>query len=107
MLIIPSGMYNVHTKWRWAMATTASARLNFRIPVETERRLRAAAEAAHETLTEFVLGPAQARAEEMLSAKTVVPADYFDRLLAALDEPPEPMPVLAEASRRPRRYTQH
>ncbi len=58
------------------MAATAFARLNFRVPVETERRLRAAAEAAHETLTEFVLGPAQARAEEMLSAKTVVPAEY-------------------------------
>lgn len=88
------------------MAATASARLNFRVPVETERRLRAAAEAAHETLTEFVLGPAQARAEEMLSAKTVVSVEYFDRLLSALDEPPEQMPVLAEAARKARRFVQ-
>ena len=31
---------------------------------------------------------------------TLVPSDYFDRLLAALDERPQVIPELAAASRR-------
>jgi uncharacterized protein (DUF1778 family) len=88
------------------VATTAG-RLNFRVTAELERRLRAAAEAAHLTLTEFVLGSAQARADELLGARTLVSSDYFDDLVTALDEPPVPMPVLAEAARRTRRFVQH
>lgn len=88
------------------MAGTAAGRLNFRIPEEAEKRLRAAAEAANETLTEFVLGAAEARAEELLASRTVVPPDYFDQLLAALNEPPTPVPVLARAARRQRRFVQ-
>src|SRR5579859_5662095 len=100
-------MYNVLTAKVESVMMPAAGRLNFRVPVETERRLRAAAELARETLTEFVLGPAQARADEMLSAKTVVPADFFASMLAALDEPPSPMPVLAEAAKKQRRFVQH
>ncbi len=85
----------------------ASGRLNFRIPADAEARLRAAAEVSRQSLTEFVLGAAAARAEELLATGTWVPAEYFDRLLAALDEPPEPIPVLARAARRRRRFTQH
>jgi uncharacterized protein (DUF1778 family) len=87
------------------MATTAG-RLNFRITAEAEARLRAAAEASQQTLTEFVLGAAEERADEVLASRTVVPADYFDQLLAALDAPPEPMPVLSRAAKRQRRFVQ-
>jgi len=87
------------------MATTAG-RLNFRIPPDAEQRLRSAAEAANQTLTDFVLGAAEARADEVLGTRTVVDSDYFDRLLAALDEPPTPIPELAKAARRDRRFTQ-
>jgi uncharacterized protein (DUF1778 family) len=84
----------------------AAGRLNFRISAEAEARLRAAAEVAQETLTEFVLGAAEERADEVLASRTVVPADYFDQLLAALDAPPEPMPALVRAVKRPRRFVQ-
>ena len=87
------------------MATTAG-RLNFRITAEAEARLRAAAAASQQTLTEFVLGAAEDRADEVLASRTVVPADYFDQLLAALDAPPEPMPALARAAKRQRRFIQ-
>lgn len=88
------------------MAATTAGRLNFRIPVEAEKRLRAAAEADNKTLTEFVLGAAEARADELLASRTPVPADYFDQLLSALDERPTPIPELARAARRPRRFVQ-
>lgn len=87
------------------MAVTAG-RLNFRISAEAEARLRAAAEAANQTLTEFVIGAAEERADELLARRTVVPADYFDQLLAALDAPPEPMPALVRAAKRSRRFVQ-
>lgn len=81
-------------------------RLNFRVSESVERRLRSAAAAAHESLTDFILGAAQQRADEVLAARTVVPDGYFDRLLAALDDPPKPSPALAEVARRPRRFVQ-
>lgn len=87
--------------------TTTVGRLNFRIPSDAEQRLRTAAEATHQTLTDFVLGAAEARAEEVLRSRTIVPADYFDRLVAALNQPPTPIPELVEAARQPRRFTQH
>lgn len=44
------------------------------------------------------------KAEEVIAqhAYTTVPSDYFDRLLASLDEPVEPMPELAAAAARHR-----
>jgi uncharacterized protein (DUF1778 family) len=89
-----------------AMAATSVSRLNFRISAESERQLRSAAEASHETLTDFVLGAAQDRADEVLRTRTVVPSDYFDQLLAALDEPPVSVPALAKAARRKRQFVQ-
>lgn len=86
--------------------TTAAGRLNFRISPDAEQRLRVAAEASDQTLTDFVLGAAEARAEEVLATRTVVTSDYFDRLLSALDDPPTPIPELVRAARRDRRFTQ-
>ena len=86
------------------MAT--STRLNFRVRPDTEQRLRAAAAACEESLTDFVIAAAEERADEVLATHTLVPADYFDRLLAALDEPAEPNEALRKAARRPRQFTQ-
>lgn len=97
-------MYTVCTEVM-VMASPAS-RLNFRISAEAEARLRAAADASQQTLTEFVLGAAEERADEVLASRTVIPAEYFDQLLAALDAPPEPMPALARAAKRQRRFVQ-
>jgi uncharacterized protein (DUF1778 family) len=81
--------------------TETLERLNFRIRSADDRLLRSAASVVNETLTEFVIGTALARADEVLATRTVVPADYFDRLIAALDDPPEPNQALREVLRRP------
>ncbi|MGA0878850.1 MAG: DUF1778 domain-containing protein [Ilumatobacteraceae bacterium] len=54
----------------------------------------------------FVVRAAVDRADEVLTSSmvTATPAEYFDRLLAALDEP-DPVPGLAEAVVRARRST--
>ena len=89
------------------MAASPVGKLNFRIPAAKEQRLRAAAQASHQTLTDFVLDAAQAKANELLESRTLVPPDYFDQLLAALDEAPVPMPELVKIARRRRRFVQH
>lgn len=86
------------------MAT--AARLNFRVRPETEHRLRAAAAATDQSLTDFVISAAVARAEEVLASHTRVPADYFDQLIAALDAPATPNEALRTLARRPRRVEQ-
>ncbi|HEX8081228.1 MAG TPA: DUF1778 domain-containing protein [Jatrophihabitans sp.] len=86
------------------MAT--AARLNFRVRPDTEHRLRAAAAATDQSLTDFVISSAEARAEEVLASRTLVPADYFDQLIAALDEPVTPNEALRTLARRPRRVKQ-
>jgi len=87
------------------MATSAN-RLNFRIPSSTEERLRAAAEASHETLTNFVLSAASLRADEVLATRTLIASEYFDRLMSALDEPPVALSELAKVAKREMRYSQ-
>lgn len=85
---------------------TTAARLNFRVRPDTEHRLRAAAAATDQSLTDFVISAAEARADEVLASHTLVPADYFDQLLAALDEPVTPNEALRTLARRPRRVKQ-
>lgn len=84
-------------------SSTADSRLNFRVRPDAERRLRAAAAACDLSLTDFVLSSAEARAAEVLGTHTLVPSDYFDALIGALDAPPKPNDALRAAARRPRR----
>jgi uncharacterized protein (DUF1778 family) len=81
---------------------TSTERLHFRVRPETEQRLRFAAQAAHQSLTEFVITAAEQRADEVLASASVVPADYFDSLLAALDESPRPNAAIRRVARGPR-----
>lgn len=85
-----------------------SKRIEFRIEPDKERRLRRAAALAEENLSAFVLSAALDRAEQVTAeaSMTVVPADFFDALHAALDEPPQPSEALARTARRPRRVQQ-
>jgi uncharacterized protein (DUF1778 family) len=55
----------------------------------------------------FIVLAAVQRADEVIAeqSSTVVPSDYFDQLLAALDEAPEPSPRLAVAAKRSRRQS--
>ena len=56
----------------------------------------------HTSMSGFVVAAAAEKAERVIAehAYTLVPSDYFDRLLEVLDEPAEPMPELAAVARR-------
>jgi uncharacterized protein (DUF1778 family) len=91
---------------RTDMATGASTRFEFRVRPESKQRIEHAANLVHESASDFVRAAAEQRAEEVLrehDAVTVVSADYFDRLLTALEEPPRANPALARAGARARR----
>jgi uncharacterized protein (DUF1778 family) len=66
---------------------TSASRLNLRVQPDVAHRLRAAAAATDQSVTDFVISAAKARADEVLASHTSVPADYFDELIAALDAP--------------------
>jgi uncharacterized protein (DUF1778 family) len=88
------------------MATHASTRFEFRVRPASKQRIEHAANLLHESTSDFVRSAAERRADEVLlehDAITIVPADFFDRLLTALDEPPRPNPALARASAKARR----
>ena len=60
---------------------------------------------AHMPVSEFVRSAAEDRAEQVMAehdAHTLVPAEFFDNLLAALDAPAEPPPPLARGAERAR-----
>ncbi len=84
----------------------SATRLNFRVRPDIEHRLRAAAAASDQSLTDFVISAAEARAAEVLADDTLVPADYFDQLVAALDAQVTANVALRQAASRPRRVTQ-
>lgn len=79
-------------------------RLEARLSADERERIEQAASAAGVSVSAFVVGVAVERADEIIAATTttVVPADYFDGLLTALDEP-EPAPRLSKAAKRYRR----
>jgi uncharacterized protein (DUF1778 family) len=88
------------------MATDASTRLELRIQSESKRRIEHAANLVHESTSDFVRGAAERRADEVLlehSAVTIVPAEYFDRMIAALEESPRADPALSRAAAKARR----
>jgi uncharacterized protein (DUF1778 family) len=81
----------------------ASARFEFRLRPDAKSRIERAAELLHESVSDFARSAVEQRAEEVLRQHgliTVVPTEYFDRLLAALDEPPTIDPVLHRAAQR-------
>lgn len=91
------------------MATSASNRFEFRIRPESKQRIERAANLVHESTSDFVRAAAEQRADEVLEQHdvvTVVPADFFDRLLAALDQDPQSNPALARGSATARRVVQ-
>jgi uncharacterized protein (DUF1778 family) len=79
-------------------------RLEARLSPDERKRIEQAASASGVSVSAFMVGAAIERANEVIAAATttVVPADYFDSVLAALDKP-EPAPRLAKAAKRTRR----
>lgn len=82
-----------------------SDRVEARLSPEQRRRIALAAEYTGESLSAFMVGAAVERADELIATHTatVVPTEFFDQLLAALDQPAEPSPRLAAAAARARR----
>lgn len=83
---------------------TKSDRLETRVSPDQRAQLERAATLAGTSVSAFVLDAAVARAEALITEKmfTTVPADYFDRLVEALDQP-ERAPTLTKAAQRARR----
>lgn len=85
--------------------TAASARLEFRVRPDRKSRIERAAELVHEPVSEFARTAAEEKAERIIrehEATTVVPAEYFDDLLEALDAPPRANPALTRAAEQAR-----
>jgi uncharacterized protein (DUF1778 family) len=63
-------------------------------------RIRYASALQSTTVSAFVVEAAYEKAEQVIDEhrSTLVPSDYFDHLLAALDEPPRVIPELAAAA---------
>ena len=64
-------------------------RFEFRISPAEKLRIEQAAAIEGISASEFVRRAANDAAREVLQRVTVVPSDYFDKLMATLDEPPE------------------
>ncbi len=81
-------------------------RLEARAAPTDVRRIEAAARATSLSVSAFVVAAARAEADRVLSEQeeTVVPNDYFGRLLIELDEPPREIPALAAAVERAKAY---
>jgi uncharacterized protein (DUF1778 family) len=77
-------------------------RINMRVSEDQERVLRTAAGLRGETLTGFVLSAATERAEDVVerSQRIEIGAAAFDRFVAALNAPPEEMPIVRRYARR-------
>ncbi len=84
---------------------TRQARLELRLDEHSKEHIVRAAELSNESVSSFVLIAAATAADKVLARAdhTVMPADQFDELLAALDLPDE-APALARLSQRARRY---
>jgi uncharacterized protein (DUF1778 family) len=82
---------------------TATARLEIRLRPESKSALERAAAFEDVAVSDFVRSAVEARIEEVLrqhEQRTVVPATFFDDLLAALDDPPKANVALVRAAKR-------
>lgn len=87
------------------MARVTTGRFEFRIRPEVKERIEYAAQLVRVPVGDFVRTAAEDRADEVIrvQAATVMPSDFFDALLTALDEPPRPNAALARGARRSRK----
>ncbi|MQS07947.1 DUF1778 domain-containing protein [Streptomyces alkaliphilus] len=81
-----------------------TTRLEIRIPVEVKRMIERAASACHLTMSAFILQTMKQAAEDVMARDrvTVIPPDFYEAMMAALENPAESDESLAEAARRRR-----
>ncbi|RZU52144.1 uncharacterized protein (DUF1778 family) [Krasilnikovia cinnamomea] len=85
------------------MTTAASARFEFRLRPEAKSRIEQAAGLVHESTSDFARTAAEERANRVLQehlVATVVPAEFFEELLQALDAPAQANSALQRAAER-------
>ena len=89
------------------MSAIKERTLRFRVDEAEDNKLRAAAILTGETLTEFTLRPALARADEVLAGAPMrlLGEDEYAAMIAALAQPVTPIPALAQMAQEPRLYT--
>jgi uncharacterized protein (DUF1778 family) len=85
--------------------STRTDRIEARVAPETADKIKQAAALSGTSTSAFVIDAAADRAERILhrQRETVVPSDYFDRLLDALDEPRRAIPALTKGFKRLRK----
>lgn len=85
--------------------STKEARLDFRLDPEVKARIERAAKLTSESVSTFVVQAAANAADDILARAdiTVMPAEQFDALLAALDTA-DSAPALTRLGQRDRRY---
>jgi len=83
--------------------TTRTERIEARVEPDRAERIRFASALMHTSLSGFMVDAASEKAERVIAetSYTMVPDDYFDNLLAALDEPAQqPIEALQAAAAR-------
>jgi uncharacterized protein (DUF1778 family) len=88
-----------------AAAVPASSRFEFRLRPDAKNRIERAAALVHETASDFARTATEERADHVLRDHdliTPVTDEFFEDLLAALDEPPAANPALRSAAKRAR-----
>lgn len=81
---------------------SASARIEVRVSPAVKARIEYAARLDDTSVSSFILDAAKERAEDVVrqhQSHTVVPAEFFDNLIAALDQPDEANDALVKAVR--------
>lgn len=81
----------------------ANARIEVRVSPAVKARIEYAARLDDTSVSNFILAAAQERAEDVVrqhQTHTSVPAEFFDSLIAALDEPAEANDAMVRAIRR-------
>ena len=86
-----------------AARTTRSEKLDLRLTRDAKRALRAAATAAHRSVSEFVLESALARADEALADRRSfgLNSTQWEAFMAALDAPPRALPRMGRLLKEP------
>jgi uncharacterized protein (DUF1778 family) len=79
-----------------------TGQLAARVDPTRMERIRYASALQGTSVSTFVVEAAYERAEQVIDEhhSTLVPSDYFDQLLAALDKPPRAIPELVAAARK-------
>jgi len=77
-------------------------RIEARVEPDRAERIRFASSLMHTSVSGFMVEAASEKAEQVIAeaSYTMVPADFFDNLLAALDEPVQPIQALRSAATR-------